>query len=104
MTDRASETEDLFWNQGSEPLGVRGVGSSNLPVPTNMISVACRTRIPYFQDQNRKEPMPQDFVRIEEVLQRIGREATQGKPCYVAPEVKLPPLHSPQPAGSSLPS
>jgi hypothetical protein len=54
--------------------------------------------------QDRKEPIPQVFSKIEEVLQRIEREATQGKPCHMEPAVKLPPLRSSQPVPSSFPS
>jgi len=45
---------------------------------------------------DKKETIPSDFAAVEVILQRIGKSATEGKPCRVAPAVKLPPSTEPK--------
>ncbi len=52
--------------------------------------------------QGRKEPIPQNFVAIEKLLQDMRQQATEGKPCHMAPILKLPPLDAPEAVPSSF--
>ena len=50
--------------------------------------------------QDRKESIPPEFAAIELILQRIGK-AAEGKPCRMAPGIKLPSFELHPPGDSS---